>query len=112
VGNAVILPKRMKLMLQVYGAGPANEVCGNCDHFIQHKQSKSWFKCDLTAPGGPATDWRATWPACGRYVSTDLCAHGIEGGIDCRACLEDDFLLRDARARARDEHMRGGDTDG
>lgn len=61
------LPIRMKTMLSMYGRGPFDEKCQSCTHLVYHRQATSWMKCDLQRNTGPAGDWRARWPACGKY---------------------------------------------
>jgi len=53
----------------LYGAGPAGERCKSCRLFIRRQKGKVYFKCELRGiTNGPATDHRANWPACKRYV--------------------------------------------
>ena len=61
------LPKRIRDMLAVHGAKPGRK-CGECAHFLRHKQVARWAKCDLTRQSmGASTDWRTGWPACGQF---------------------------------------------
>ncbi len=62
-----IEPKRVNPLLRVYGPGPEGAICRDCVYLRAHQQSKRWYKCVLRAPGGPATDHRVRWQACGRF---------------------------------------------
>lgn len=42
--------------------------CKHCEHFQRYRSGKTWFKCALRKAGGPATDHRANWQACGKFV--------------------------------------------
>ncbi len=56
-----------RLIGQIEGA-----YCQTCVHLVRREFSKTYFKCGLTKmTGGPATDWRAKWSACGRYDEAD-----------------------------------------
>lgn len=60
-------PVRILQMRKLHGKSEGN-ICGNCAHFIRKKMGAIYFKCDLTKiTGGPATDWRVNWPACGKF---------------------------------------------
>ena len=66
-----VLPDRIETMHKVFGKNDGNK-CGDCIYFVRYKQGSRWSKCSLTVQtGGTGTDWRATWPACGRFVSKD-----------------------------------------
>ena len=61
------LPTRIRTMHTAYGA-TQGERCQTCVHLQRHRQAHTWLKCDLTVQtAGEATDWRAFWPACGRW---------------------------------------------
>lgn len=60
-------------MLALYGQGPADQRCKDCIQLVRFKQAKAWHKCALRRGkrsrwGGPATDHKANWPACGRFA--------------------------------------------
>jgi hypothetical protein len=55
--------------VRLYGFGPENEICKNCRLLFWHCCSRKYFKCELRGcTHGPATDHRANWPACGRFI--------------------------------------------
>ena len=58
-------------LLSVFGSynKEPGQKCKNCEHFQRFRQSKTWFKCGLRKKGGPATDHRANYQACGRFVA-------------------------------------------
>ena len=61
------LPFRIQQMLNIHGRMPG-KTCKTCAHLQRYKQSARWMKCDLTKiTGGTGTDWKASWPACGKY---------------------------------------------
>ena len=61
------LPERIRAMLLVYGY-TEDRNCKGCKHLIKRGKANLYMKCDLTTmTRGAATDWRAGWPACGRY---------------------------------------------
>lgn len=53
----------------IFGHGPSGATCKTCKHLHRGPlgHSKVWYKCDLRRAGGPATDHRVGWLACGRY---------------------------------------------
>jgi hypothetical protein len=58
--------------VKLYGPGPAGARCHTCANLVSFQYSNKFFKCYLRrAPnggrGGPATDHRARWNACGKY---------------------------------------------
>lgn len=61
------LPDRIRIMHGMYGK-VEGKACRDCDYFLRAKwHDKVHFKCRLNKmTHGPATDWRALWPACGR----------------------------------------------
>lgn len=61
------LPRRMGTMHRAYGRAEGHE-CGQCIHLLRFRRGTSWMKCDLTRmTGSSSTDWRARWPACGKF---------------------------------------------
>ena len=65
------LPERIRKMHRMYGLSKSH-TCGKCKFFLRFHQSTTWFKCDLTTfTGGAATDWRAKWPACGKWEESE-----------------------------------------
>lgn len=63
------LPKRIQQIRQMHGQ--RNEkICGDCVHFrALNGYAKTYYKCDLSKLShGSGTDWRAHWPACGKWL--------------------------------------------
>jgi hypothetical protein len=59
--------------VRLYGDGPAEAKCKQCRLFVRKHFSKTYFKCELRGnTNGPATDHRANWPACGRFVKREM----------------------------------------
>lgn len=65
-----VYPERIRVMWRAYGRVP-RVMCGSCAHYQRCQNDsglKRWAKCDLsTQTHGEGTDWRARWPACGRW---------------------------------------------
>jgi len=61
-------PERLLTMWRAFGRHNGR-MCGSCRYFLRHREGKtSWAKCALTMQTqGTGTDWRARWPACGRW---------------------------------------------
>lgn len=55
-------------MLAMYGK-TEGKTCRRCVHLLRHRHSKKVFrKCEFSRKScGSATDWKAGWPACGKY---------------------------------------------
>lgn len=72
-GAVAGLPQRIQTMHKMYGAAEGKQFCSGCEFFIRHKPSKtSYFKCTLTEmTHGAGTDWRANWPACGKFKTKE-----------------------------------------
>jgi hypothetical protein len=52
------------LMHRLHGETPGRR-CGECVHLVERGR---YFKCDLAkVSSSPATDWRKSWPSCGRF---------------------------------------------
>lgn len=55
-----------------FGLAEPAAKCKTCQLFIRKHYSKTYFKCALRGDtNGSATDHRANWPACGRYVKAE-----------------------------------------
>lgn len=56
-----------------YGRGPEGAKCKDCVHFIDIRLANTYHKCELFGnTGGPGTDWRCRFDACGRFEKADL----------------------------------------
>jgi hypothetical protein len=65
------LPRRILLMYARHGS-TEGQTCRTCAHLQRYKQGTRWMKCELTRQtSGAATDWRAGWPACGKWESCE-----------------------------------------
>jgi len=62
------LPKRIRDMYALHGATEGH-ACKECKHLFNHGgHTHRYYKCDLQRiTHGPATDWRTSWPACGKF---------------------------------------------
>jgi len=61
------LPERIRVMRAMYGKRD-DKKCRTCKFLEHYKQSASWMKCKFSKhTGGTATDWKARWPACGKF---------------------------------------------
>lgn len=61
------LPERIRNMHRMYGRLVGRR-CGDCRHCIVVRLRRNYRKCELsTQTAGPGTDWRAKWPACGKW---------------------------------------------
>jgi hypothetical protein len=55
-------------MHRLHGTGPEGRQCRDCTHFFYVQHAKSYPKCELFGvTGGPGTDWRARFAACGKF---------------------------------------------
>jgi hypothetical protein len=61
-------PERIQHMHALYGRAPGKN-CQSCRFLARQKRgSKTYLKCTQTIiTHGYATDWRAGFPACGKY---------------------------------------------
>lgn len=62
-------PNELKIgkMHEVYGVSAGNH-CKDCIHLLRKRIAKVYFKCGLYGnSGGPATDWRVSFEACGKF---------------------------------------------
>lgn len=58
-------------MVTLYGRGPEGATCGQCRHLRAKQYAGRYLKCAFgPQSNGPATDWRARWPACGKFEAT------------------------------------------
>ena len=56
-------------LVAIYGTGPEGAICSQCVYFWRKKRANVYFKCRLAGNSDtPRTDWRARWPACGRFT--------------------------------------------
>jgi hypothetical protein len=62
-------PDRLVKMHRLHGVDPAGRQCGQCQYFFERGGTAgTYYKCRHSRiTGGPATDWRVRWPACGRF---------------------------------------------
>lgn len=62
------LPKRIRDMHTLYGRNDEH-TCGQCALLLRRgANSRTYLKCTLQRnTHGAATDWRAKWPACGKF---------------------------------------------
>ena len=57
--------KKLERMHSLHGLGPTDKRCGDCAHFFA---AGAYYKCELYGiTGGPGTDWRVRWQACGKF---------------------------------------------
>ena len=60
--------KKINPMVKLFGLDPYNRRCKHCVHLQGHKQSASWFKCNLRRKSSSvATDHYANWEACLKF---------------------------------------------
>ena len=69
IGGETVGPyKKTNPLLRTFGPGPEGAKCKSCASFVTIEMANTYLKCRLFGiTGGPATDWRANWPACGKY---------------------------------------------
>lgn len=59
--------KRIEKMHSLYGKLDG-ERCGDCAHLVGKSYANTYYKCKIYGDsGGPATDWRLRWVACGKF---------------------------------------------
>jgi hypothetical protein len=69
--NVIQYPLRLVNMWKLHGC--VENKCGNCVHLVTKKMGGTYFKCDLSlVTAGPATDWRKSWQACGKFKEINL----------------------------------------
>lgn len=62
-------------IIKLYGATDG-KICKRCVMLQRFQQGSRWMKCGLTKnTGGPGSDWRAYWQACGKYEETTDGSH-------------------------------------
>jgi hypothetical protein len=60
--------KRIARMHLNHGAGPAGRKCKDCEHLLLHRYGRTVFKClQFGTSRSAVTDWRESWPACGKF---------------------------------------------
>jgi hypothetical protein len=58
--------------IAAFGKGPEGARCKSCELLTVKDWGTRYFKCDLRRKSNcTATDHRANWKACGRYIATD-----------------------------------------
>ena len=63
--------KQIEKMHIAYGVIDGKQ-CGDCANLITLSHAKDYHKCKLYGiTGGPATDWRLRYDACGKFVQRD-----------------------------------------
>ena len=67
-----VYPERMNAMLRLYGR-TEGRMCKSCRHFYARGGVRgTYYKCKLNrTTSGPGTDWRARYPACGKWEARD-----------------------------------------
>ena len=60
---------RLSKMHTIYGKAPDGQTCKNCINLERFRPGRNTFlKCRLYGiSSSEASDWRAKWPACGKY---------------------------------------------
>ena len=67
-----LLPKRIRAMHGLYGKTDG-KTCKACIHLLRFRQGTYWHKCNLSKmTKSTASDWRAGWPACGKYEESKV----------------------------------------
>ena len=68
-GREIAVPRgHANPCVKLYGEGPPDKRCKHCAHLWAKVMGNTYYKCDLRAnTGGPATDHRCNWPACGKW---------------------------------------------
>lgn len=61
---------RQAKMREEYGPGPVGQTCAGCWHIRYFTgNTRTYIKCELYGvSSAESTDWRAKWPACGRFT--------------------------------------------
>jgi hypothetical protein len=59
--------RKIERMHVLYGRTEGAQ-CGDCLSFVAKKLANTYYKCvRFGDSGGPATDWRVRFPACGKF---------------------------------------------
>ena len=68
-----LLPDRLLRMHRLHGHGGGLK-CGTCLHCLRFDYHRRvYFKCELShISHGAGTDWRVSWPACGKHSEGPL----------------------------------------
>ena len=65
------LPMRIRGMHTTYGV-TEGERCGTCAHLYMRQFNHRYYKCSMAKQSnGPATDWRVSWQACGKWEARE-----------------------------------------
>lgn len=60
--------RRLQAMHARHGHGPEGRTCRDCMFLERHRFNKTYLKCRrYNVTSSEATDWRASWPACGAF---------------------------------------------
>lgn len=59
--------KKTNPCVRLFGEGPEGRKCKECALLTAHAFQRTFYKCSLRVPGGPATDHRVNWPACAKF---------------------------------------------
>jgi len=65
--------KRLKFnpCIELYGEGPEDKRCKDCDLLFVKVYAKRYYKCSLRKnTNGIKTDHSPNWPTCGRFIQT------------------------------------------
>lgn len=82
--DAINRPENINPCVRLYGLGPENVRCKDCRLLFYHTTAKKFFKCELRRYShGPATDHRANWPACARFVQNTFPLSPESGAVLC-----------------------------
>jgi hypothetical protein len=64
-----VYPERIRAMWRIHGKAQGCR-CGRCAHLVRVRYANSYLKCGLSVmTSSAATDWRASWPACGAFMA-------------------------------------------
>jgi hypothetical protein len=67
--TVTVSTKEQNPMLRAYGVGPTDKRCKECVFFIRKQLGGTYFKCQFRGnTNGAATDHRANWPTCKRFI--------------------------------------------
>lgn len=65
------LPRSILEMRRINGQAPEGVTCRKCAHLRRYRKAGRlvWMKCNRAyVTAMCATDWQASWPACGLYT--------------------------------------------